>query len=202
MNGQVTKVDLHDMIRELCEPTTHREPYSLTLVSRTLYHVTTWPALLVQLSAAGAPKGTAEAGIPKTASSRPTANLDALDTLIRIDDAAARIVREWGEDDPGDTIRCVRMVGALAASRDPHRAHSEVRRWWTWARVTTGWDLPAWAPANTCPLCGERGTLRIRMNEMIATCINDQCRETWGEDTIGLLADHIRAENGEGEVAS
>lgn len=191
-----------DLIRDLCDQTRHAEPYSLRrgkmLVNTA--HITTVPPLLAQLAAAGEPSSSAEAGLPRPAASKPAARLDALDTLIRIDLAAARWVRDWGEDDPGDTIRCVRMVGSLsvsAGSSSAAAALKDVRRWWTWARVTTGWDLPAWQPANTCPLCGIRGTLRVRVVEKLGTCINDACRETWDETTIGLLADHIRAENGE-----
>lgn len=80
-----------------------------------------------------------------------------------------------------------------------HELEVDITSWWTWARVVTGWDTPAWQPANTCPLCGVRGTLRVRLDEQRATCVNDACRETWDHFNIGLLADHIRAENGESE---
>lgn len=85
---------------------------------------------------------------------------------------------------------------------DAHRLEADITRWWTWARVVTGWDTPAWQPANTCPLCGIRGTLRVRLDEQRATCINDACRETWDSFTIGLLAAHIRTENNDTEEAS
>lgn len=83
-----------------------------------------------------------------------------------------------------------------------HRLESDFGRWWTWARVVTGWDTPAWQPANTCPLCGVRGTLRVRLDEQRATCVNGACRETWDQFNIGLLAEHIRRENNDTEEAS
>lgn len=84
---------------------------------------------------------------------------------------------------------------------NPHELEHDIAAWWTWARVVTGWDTPAFQPNNTCPLCGTRGTLRVRLEQQRATCINDACRETWDETNIGLLADHIRSENGEQETA-
>ena len=80
-----------------------------------------------------------------------------------------------------------------------HELEADITKWWTWARVVTGWDTPAWQPANTCPLCGTRGTLRVRLDEQRATCVNDACRETWDSFTIGLLAAHIRTENNDHE---
>lgn len=201
------KLDIHGLIRELCEPTQHAEPYSLHRGKMLVYksHITTAPPLLTQLAEASEPSPSAEAGLPRPAASRPAARLDAIDTLIRIDLEAARWVRDWGEDDPGDTIRCVRLVGSLSVSAgavSARAAENDVRKWWTWARVITGWDMPAWQPDNTCPLCGTRGSLRVRVVDKLASCINDPCRETWNEDTIGLLADHVRRENQDEREAS
>jgi hypothetical protein len=80
---------------------------------------------------------------------------------------------------------------------DVHRIERDMRRWWTQARITSGWDSRAWAPNNTCPIteCGERRTLRIRVDDQTAFCVN--CRETWDSTSIGILAEHVRAENGE-----
>lgn len=102
---------------------------------------------------------------------------------------------------PGSgTIACIRLLHGLSASADPvtRRAiERDVRRWWTQARIVTGWDAPAWTPDNTCPQCGERGTLKVRLADRIGMCTNDPCRVTWDEQTIGLLADHIRRESDE-----
>jgi hypothetical protein len=206
--------DLHQMIRELTQPTQHREPYLRKRKPR--YHTTHNPPLLVQLDESALPSNNRTDGAGTIAGSRPTANVDAIDTARRINhDATAwlahydwiinsntehftREMRHWWTND-GDIIDRVRRLAPIAR-HDPNLAH-DIQRWWTWARITTGWDQPAWKPDNTCPLCARRGTLRIRLADKLATCIDDTCRATWDEATIGLLADHIRTENGEAKAS-
>jgi hypothetical protein len=198
--------DLHGMIRELTDKHVNRERYDTLRGRMRVYqdHVTTNPALLDQLADAVQPSSSTGAGVARPAASKPAARIDAIDTLVRIDYQAFELVRRLGGEPRKSTKDLVRQVGALSAATDhgmTDSIHRQVTRWWIWARVVTGWDLPAWQPANTCPLCGTRGSLRVRVVEMIATCIEDHCRETWGSDTIGLLADHIRSENGEQEAS-
>lgn len=191
-----------DMVRELTTPHTHVETYqtrSLTgggLVDAR--HTTRAPALLTQLWANDVPSNTVETGTRPGFASKPAARLDAHDTAVRIDLEAARWVRDLGEDDHHvDTAATVRQLHALAVSADPTTRDAiarDVRRWWTQARIVTGWDSPPWTPDNTCPQCGERGTLKIRLAERIGMCTHDACRSTWDVASIGLLADHIRAE--------
>lgn len=205
------RLDLVDLVRELTQPHTHAEHYQVRR-GHTWYgqnHVTQQPPLLDQLQYA-TPSGIGEERGSVGFESRPTARIEALDTLLKIDDAAARWVRHLGEDDPGDkinpatgrvipgsgTIACVVLVGSLAPSQDEptrKRIHSDVHHWWMWARIATGWDSPAWRPDNTCPNCGERGSLRVNLVEELGTCI--ECRETWDHYAIGILAEHIRAES-------
>lgn len=207
-------MELADYVRELTEHHTHAEHYQIRR-GTTWYganHVTKAPPLIVQLFTSDVASAAAEEGPRAGFQSKPAARLDAIDTAIRIDLAAARWVRDLGEDDPGDTIdpktervipgsgtiACVHRLHGLAASADQvtRRAiEGDVRRWWTQARIVTGWDSPAWSPSNTCPQCGERGTLKVRLAEHIGMCTHDACRATWDESTIGLLADHIRAES-------
>lgn len=191
---------LADYIRELTEPHQHRESYTIRgltggFADRT--HVTQVPALLVQLW--DAPSNTAETGTSPGFASRPAARLDALDTAARIDIQAARWVTDLGEQPRSlQTADVVRQLHGLIRSADTMQRRAiehDVRSWWLQARIVTGWDAPAWSPANTCPQCGERGTLKIRLAERIAMCKNDGCRVTWDQGTIGLLADHIRAES-------
>lgn len=209
------RLDLHDLVRELCEETVHREFYMRKRKPK--HHVTINPPLLVQLAAAATPKSSVESGASRPAASKPSAALEAIDTMMRIDHDAAAWLRSLGEDDPGNVISCVLRLGALAVSDRCERAkgsrgdqawisccryhqvEADVRRWWSWARVVTRWDLPPWTPDNTCPLCGTRGSLRVRVADRLAVCTEDHCRETWDEITIGLLAEHIRAENNEDE---
>jgi hypothetical protein len=195
-----TQYEVIDMVRELCEPTKHQQPYYLTLTGRTYHHATISPPLLIQLADAVTPSGSAGAGAARPATSKPAARLDAIDTAARIEINAARWLRILRQDDDGDVVDLVRRAATHAATE--LELARDIRRWWTWARIATGWDLPAWQPDNTCPLCGTRGSLRVRLVEQLATCVNDPCRETWDQTTIGLLADHIRAENHEDEEAS
>jgi hypothetical protein len=208
--------DIHTITRELTQWHTHRQHYTHQGENITwdTTHITQVPPLITQLAQANPASTGAGAGKP---ASRPAANIEALDTLIHIDLAAARWVRELGEDDPGTTIACISKLHGLAASAHHcghskatienrkatcctvHQIERDIRRWWTQARIVSGWDTPAWAPNNTCPMCSERRTLRIRSDDQTAMCVG--CRETWDRGNIGLLADHVRLENDD-DVAS
>lgn len=195
-------MQLADYVRELTEPHQHVEPHTIRglkggWIGRR--HITHAPALLTQLWDNDTPSQAAGDGPRPGFKSKPAARLEALDAAVRIDLEAARWVRDLGEDDRyTDTAATIRQLHGLAASADPVQRRAiehDVRRWWTQARIVTGWDSPAWSPDNTCPQCGERGTLKVRLGEHIGMCTNGVCRATWDESTIGLLADHIRVES-------
>lgn len=197
-------MQLADYIRDLTEPHTHAEDYTIRSGKAWVgqRHITRTPSLLAQLWANDVPSNAAEEGPRPEFTSKPAARLDALDTAVRIDLDAARWLRDLGEDDPVDTVVCLRRLHALAVSAHPATRRaitSDVRRWWIRARVVTGWDAPAWTPDATCPQCGNRGTLRIRLADQIGTCVEDACRATWDQTNIGLLADHVRLESEEAE---
>jgi len=208
-------LSIHTVVNQLTTWYTHREPYThdTGTTTWTTTHITQVPPLITQLTTAHpASKGDLTGTGP---CSRPAANIDALDTYTHIDLAAARWVRELGEDDGLDTIACIRKLYALAASAhfcgrpkavtDPktrkvtcctvHDIERDIRKWWTQARIVSGWDVAAWAPNNTCPICTERRTLRIRSDDQTAMCT--KCRTTWDQTNIGLLAEHVRQENGD-----
>lgn len=210
-------IDIHGIVTQLTQWHTNRQPYTHETNGTTwaAHHITQVPPLIVQLAEA---EPASQGGAGRTPpGSRPAARIESLDTLTLIDLAAARWVRDLGEDDPGDTIACIKKLYGLAASAQfcgkgkptvedrkvicctVHRIERDIRTWWTQARITSGWDTAAWAPNNTCPMCAERRTLRIRVDDQTAMCTG--CRETWDSGTIGLLAEHVRAENGD-EVAS
>jgi hypothetical protein len=199
--------DTLTMIQELTQPTQNRELYHRKRKPR--YHTTNNPPLLAQLDESAMPSNNRIDGAGTIAGSRPSASLDAIDTANRIHTQALQWLERYQLDTSGNTIDHIRRLGPTAAASHCHQpnppngccvAH-DIRRWWTWARITTGWDQPAWAPDNTCPICTRRGTLRIRLADKLATCIDDTCRTTWDEATIGLLADHIRTENGEQQAS-
>lgn len=210
MTDSTALTDIHDWVNELTTWHSHRETYTQRqgTTSITAGHVTHVPPLIHQLLHAGA-ASTGEGGTGGYAS-RPAGNLESVATLVRIDIAAARWVRDLGEDDPGDkldkhtglpihgsgTIACIQLLHALHASAEQPAQRAierDIKRWWTAARIVTGWDSPAWRPDNTCPACDRRGGLRIRLSASSALCI--ECHETWDDTTLGLLAEHIRAEN-------
>lgn len=198
-------MELVDYIDELTRPHTHREHYEYDS-GRTRFgvdHVTKVAPLLEQLQFA-APAGKGDESSGGGYESRPSASIHSIDTLTHIDLEAARWVRDLGEDDPVDTIACVRKLAALSAGLEAcskrhrgcctrHELEHDVRRWWAQARVVTGWDSPAWRPDSTCPMCGERGTLRVKLVDQVGLC--SECRETWDDTNIGLLAEHIREES-------
>jgi hypothetical protein len=126
--------------------------------------------------------------------------------IQRGDYVERRIVRGSG------TIRSITMLGALhpsvahcrnhAGTADAngrwcclrHELERDVRHWWHAARIVTGWDTPAFRPHNTCPVCDQRDSLRIRIDA--ALCV--ECRSIWeGADQLNVLARHIQEENGD-----
>lgn len=192
--------DFHRMVHEITRPHVNVEAYEV-LESGTWWkrrHRTTVPSLVDQLRNATPLTGTADDRAGTGYGSRPAGNLEALDTLAYIDLEAARWVRDLGEDDPADTAACISLLHGMwasAADVTQRAIEDDVRRWWTQARIVSGWDSPAWKPDNTCPLCGVRGSLRIKRTADSALCVD--CRETWTVDTVSFLAAHIRAENGD-----
>lgn len=214
--------DIHDMVNELTRTHTHRERYEirhgLTLWTRD--HITTVPALIHQLLGAtpasqGSDQGSSNFG------SRPAARIEALDTVMLIDDEATRWLARLGADDPNErpdprtglpiptprastgraTIAVITKLHGLHASAGSSTQQAivhDVRRWWHQARIITGWDSPAYRPFNTCPVCEHRGGLRINLTMQAGLCI--ECRSIWEPDDIGLLAEHIRIENTEDDT--
>ena len=200
--------DLHTMIHELTQPTQHRQQYLRKRKPR--YHTTNNPPLLHQLDQTTIPSTTHTDTTGRIAGSKPSANIDAIDTANRINTQALGWLTTLGLDTTGTATDHIRRLAPQAITaghcHQPKPTSGcclthDIRRWWTWARITTGWDQPPWQPDNTCPHCDRRGTLRIRLADKLATCIDDTCRATWDDTTIGLLADHIRTENGEAQAS-
>lgn len=198
--------DLADIVQELTATHTHREPYTVRTTTgwETRHHTTRVPSLLEQLWNNDTPSQAAQDGPRPGYKSKPAGRLDAVDTAARIDLDASAWIRDLGETDHHtDTAACIRQLHALAVGADKvtrDAIEADIRRWWTRARIVTGWDSPAWEPDATCPSCAERGTLRVRLSDQIGMCTNDACRALWEPATIGLLADHIRAESAAGRA--
>jgi hypothetical protein len=200
--------DIHAMIAELCWPRRHTEAYEVKLNGTTWNrrHPSQVPSLLRQLELATP----SSRGADRSAgyASRPAAMLEALDTLVWIDLESSRWLRvDLHLDDPGNTAECISMLGGQYPGLDAEvqrTLEQDVRRWWTQARVVTGWDVAPFRPDNTCPGCSKRGTLRVRVFDAYdASGFCVECRTSWSPAAIGLLAEHIRTENHEeGEQAS
>jgi hypothetical protein len=195
------------MLAELTRPHRHREHYTTDPDQAgtrwTRFHATRVPSLLHQLEhAAPSGEGLGRSGAYE---SRPVARVEALDVLVVLDREAARWVRMLGEDDPGYTDRCLTLLGSLLprlrhCETRPrlgccpfHEIERDVRRWWTQARIVTGWDNQPWRPDVTCPNCTKRGGLRIRLAERVGMCT--ECHESWTPADYQSLADHVREES-------
>jgi hypothetical protein len=197
----------HDYVTALCDHVRHGEPRVVSTdhaggssTTYTVRHVTVSAPLILQLQHDAASSRGMENG-NRVFGSSPSAALDALALAMDIENEVHRALRRDhglvnSYDDYPETIAAVRHLGSL--TQDPKSDNARmIRSWWAGARVITGWDLAAFKPNNTCPLCGARGSLRIKYPT--AFCV--ECREHWDDETIGLLVEHIRAENHEDDEA-
>lgn len=216
----MTELDVYDHIAELTRPHRNSAAYTITRGATTITqnHVVKVPSLLRQLEWV-APTGRGDDRTGGGYESRPAAALEALNILATIDTQAGIWLRRLGADKTwGETedllARLAGQVRGLEQNQRCHRKHGirdkttnswccrfheigrDITSWWTQARVATGWDSPAWRPDNTCPICGEHGSLRVKEADKIGFCV--ECHETWIPETIGMLAEHIRLENAAG----
>lgn len=201
MTDPTRHLTLADLIHELANSHRTTQHYTIRVGTewRGRNHHVEVPSLVHQLWENDIPSATTEDGPRPGYASKPAASLEALDTVAWIDREAARWIRFLGHDDrhPSTTatLRQLHSLAVAAPSEVRIAIERDVRRWWIRARIVTGWDSAPWTPDNTCPQCGERGTLRIRLADKIGMCTDDGCRVVWDEQSIGLLADHIRAES-------
>jgi hypothetical protein len=197
----MTKLDdLLSAADELTDPRRHVEVITGWTKSRnrkTIRRVTTLPSLLNQLADAVVPGETyvENDGARPGFRSTPPARLDAIDRLLAIEAAAARWVVSVGltlRHDAAGNIRALVGISAQLDSDTLDALYTEITNWRAWAATVTGWQTPPWRPRVACPVCDTLGSLRIRLDRHTACCVG--CGEAWGEDAIGLLAEHIRIE--------
>jgi hypothetical protein len=192
-------LDLSRAVDELTRPRTNSETYQVHDGVRwqNRRHNVRVASLLDQLRLAVEANSTMQDGPRPAFGSKPAARLEAIDRLTAIDSGAAIwATRHLGQSARENTEGNLRtIVGQAAELEDEPLAAlvREVTRWRVWARVVTGWDEPPYRPHNACPLCGVKGSLRIRVIDRYAACVD--CGEAWGPDSIMLLAEHIRWEN-------
>lgn len=157
-------------------------------------HTVRHPSLLDQLRNAGhGSTNLSDSDASRSiATSKPAAHLEALDVLNRIDQQskALAITVEAGEHtNLEDRLRAI-------SGQIGDEPHHKVRSWWAAARLTTHHDAPPIRPYGVpCPECSETGTLRIRLDEEIASCTD--CGMVWdrtgGVDTgsLDILGQHV-----------
>ncbi len=202
-----------DYIRELTRThttTEHVRQPTLTPAGRWLttgrLHTVQHPPLLDQVHdttttspAPGAWGGTAYG-------SKPAGRVDALAFLERIERQSHDLAVDLGvtldRKPPPAIPEARRDLWALKARLTLIGGHLGgqlsnplIRSWWATARVLTQHDGPPVAPDIPCPIetCDRRGTLRIRIDEQVAVCI--ECHTVWTNDhpaapelTFGRLA--------------
>lgn len=195
------RIDLVDVVTELTQATSHREMYEHDRTG-TATHITLRPCLIAQLRVAMLHSAVSDVGGRPGFMSQPAARLDALDALLRMDQEGVRWVHALTRrpvDEDLSTELLVRRVASLGG--DNGAVEKDIRAWWLHSRIVTGWETPPFRPNNTCPLCGKRGGLRVRVDREANTVVTYglcvECKSQWtGEDgTFDRLAWHIRVEN-------
>jgi hypothetical protein len=194
---------LADIISQLADPQHHAESYSVLVGANAenRVHRIDMPCLVDQLAAEMEPGGQGADGrfVP---ASRPAARVESIDALERIRKGA----EEWLAIYSGGErlkatlpVKLKRLVSAGWTSDQLRDLVKDAKRWLIWAQTITGWDSAPWMPNVPCMACNERGTLRIRLSASTAFCV--ACTAAWDASMIGLLAEGIRAANGERAAA-
>lgn len=198
--------DLAAAVNELVEPRHHTEFLIKTVTEpveqshgrkkskrtrRRDKHTVTLPGLLEALLDAAVPGSTDAGGIGGTFESRPPAELEAIAVLrevaVGVQDAATKL----------DVIRptLAGMLHALVGARhtdDQLRALvRDAQRWVRRARIATGFDAAPITLGDPCPYCLRRNALVVTGDLTTAHC--QRCGVEWDHDTIGLLAEMLRA---------
>lgn len=189
-----------DLADTLTEPHTHREPYTIWTGQRhrkTMHHATVQHGLLTQLYHAVLPTTLAgdDAGgsIP---ASRPPLEVEALSRHQQITAAAARWSRDLRIDPRPTAESTIRALVGAASTLDDQQQRTllaDLRRWTGWCRVYLGLEQVRRIPGTRCPIttCNTLGSLRINLTTSHGLCT--ACEAAWNHDTIGVLAEHIKA---------
>lgn len=159
------------------------------------------PPLLVQLSAAtSSPTMQAGDSYRSVPQSKPSARLDALAVLQRIDVESKQWAQVLGTRSRVPvTSRLRGLVGGEPAARrrrlrdDAGRTLQQATRsWLAAARVVTGWDSPPYTPPVPCPeaSCERRGTIRVRFDSHTASCL--ECGTWWTDGQLHVLGEYVR----------
>lgn len=182
-----------DHIRELVKPYATHEVINDTPTSR--IHTVHHPSLLNQLRNAthGSTNLSDNDASRSIATSKPTAHLEAIDILARIDKQSRELATECGA---GNHKRLEDRLAAISGQIGDE-PHHKIRSWWAAARLATHHDTPPIRPHGVpCMNCWELNTLRIRLEDEIATC--NSCGEVWdrtgtpGHGSLDTLGQHVK----------
>lgn len=150
-------------------------------------HETHYAPLLEQLEEAvhQSPEAGAHGG--GTPKSKPSARLDALAVLQRIDRQSRARAADLNIEPAQLPARLLAISGKVGATLD-----EQVRAWWVAARCATGWEQHPYAPDVPCPNveCERWSTLRIRLDDYLASCV--ECGEVWDRGNYVQLGDYVR----------
>lgn len=156
--------------------------------TRTIEH----PSLIEQLArgVAGGTAGVSSSGY----GSRPVVSVPAVDALGMMHREAIIWLRSGLRTAvSSDTATNLRALAGQAQDLDANRLETldgDVLRWWGRARIVTTWDDPPLKPHVPCMACEKRGSLQVRVDRMVAVCLD--CGATWDSRTIGILGSHVQ----------
>jgi len=186
-------LDLGIVVRELVEPHNH-----LAILENGVLHRVRCPSLLNQLSHS-LEASTSEA-VRSPFGSRTIIRVDCLDYVILVDEEAYQWLQRLDRDDSklGTKGRIWRLYSLMPqlTQEISDKIEKDLRRWHGASRLLTGWDTAPQKLRGSCPVCNKRDSLRARVSEWCAYCLN--CGAFWPRETVGVLADHVRRSNGEG----
>lgn len=149
-----------------------------------IHHVT-HQALLDQIADTVTGSTTAGEIFRAAYGSKPAGRIDCLAYLERLDRQSRDLALEHGLPLLPLRPRLTALAGVLG-----DRPHHVVKGWWATARVLSHHDGPPHAPDVPCPeeTCERWGTIRARLDERIAVCV--ECHHVWSDEdgTFGRLA--------------
>lgn len=155
-------------------------------------HTVTLPSLVTELGNAAVPGAAGTSGAPAGGfESRPAAELDPVSTLREITDEASFWIRVFRIEPSSLKEALSALVSAPHDDEQLALIARQAKRWVHRARVATGLEPPPITIQDPCPYCMRRNTLVITGDLASARCY--RCGTRWSPDTIGLLADMLRA---------
>lgn len=194
---------LADLADELCDPRQHVEriPYWDANRNRKYHtHKITLPGLLAQMADLMQPSSSPDGG-SSPAGSRPPGRWDAIADHALITAEVTRWCWHLHLPIRNTVERNIRqLVGATMDGDTRAALERHMRRWHRIASYVTGWTTPPAHVRAPCPAWDDtRGrecrarTLRVSYADAAAYC--STCGTTWDRDTVGLLAETVRAYN-------